>query len=114
MLLGKLPNSVLKPLCFIERWLFLFSDNFSLSNLKELAPWLGAGLAVAYAVHVHQKLKKRQLEIDQFAKGQINTLIRKEDDKVVDTVFVEDLGDKKSLCRCWKSKKVRNSRTIFC
>ena len=37
----------------------------------------------------------------------INKKIRLEEDKVVDTVDVKDIADKKVFCRCWKSKKVK-------
>ena len=36
----------------------------------------------------------------------INKTIKLEEEKVVDTVNVTDIGDKKVFCRCWKSKKV--------
>ena len=36
----------------------------------------------------------------------INKKIKLEEDKVVDSVDVKDIGDKKVFCRCWKSKKV--------
>nr|QIA61852.1 CDGSH iron-sulfur domain-containing protein 2A-like protein [Halichondria panicea] len=35
----------------------------------------------------------------------INKKIRKDEPKVADTFDIEDLGDKVSLCRCWKSAK---------
>lgn len=38
----------------------------------------------------------------------INSLIKKNEEKVVDTVDVEDIGEKKVFCRCWKSAKVSN------
>jgi len=37
----------------------------------------------------------------------INKKIKKSEDKVVDKVDIEDLGDKTCYCRCWKSSKVR-------
>ncbi|CAF4814492.1 unnamed protein product [Pieris macdunnoughi] len=36
--------------------------------------------------------------------GQINHLIRKDLNKVVDFIDIEDITEKASLCRCWKSK----------
>nr|CAG4638181.1 EOG090X0JRY [Chydorus sphaericus] len=35
----------------------------------------------------------------------INSLVKKNEEKVVDTVDVEDIGEKKVFCRCWKSAK---------
>ncbi|XP_063360221.1 CDGSH iron-sulfur domain-containing protein 2 homolog [Cydia amplana] len=37
--------------------------------------------------------------------GRINPMIRLHDKKVVDFIEIEDIGEKMSLCRCWKSKK---------
>lgn len=38
--------------------------------------------------------------------GRINPMIRLKEKKVVDFIDIEDIGEKASLCRCWKSKKV--------
>lgn len=35
----------------------------------------------------------------------VNPDIKKDVAKVVDTVNIEDLGDKTAYCRCWRSKK---------
>jgi len=35
----------------------------------------------------------------------VNMKIKKDSVKVVDTVDVEDIGDKALYCRCWKSEK---------
>lgn len=35
----------------------------------------------------------------------INPDIRKDLDKVADVFDIEDIGDKVSFCRCWRSKK---------
>ncbi|KHN75505.1 CDGSH iron-sulfur domain-containing protein 1 [Toxocara canis] len=35
--------------------------------------------------------------------SRINTTVKLSTDKVIDTVDVEDIGDKKVFCRCWKS-----------
>nr|ACO15461.1 CDGSH iron sulfur domain-containing protein 2 homolog [Caligus clemensi] len=35
----------------------------------------------------------------------LNNSIKLDSDKVVDTVDIEDIGDKSVFCRCWKSKK---------
>ncbi|CAG4918690.1 unnamed protein product [Colias eurytheme] len=36
--------------------------------------------------------------------GQVNRAILKEKSKVVDFIDIEDITEKASLCRCWKSK----------
>ncbi|XP_038223052.1 CDGSH iron-sulfur domain-containing protein 2 homolog [Zerene cesonia] len=36
--------------------------------------------------------------------GQVNHAIRKDINKVVDFIDIEDITEKASLCRCWKSK----------
>lgn len=38
--------------------------------------------------------------------GRCNPLIRLDEKKVVDFIDIEDIAEKASLCRCWKSKKV--------
>lgn len=50
--------------------------------------------AVAYAIYTHYKLKRL---------GKINPSIRKDERKVADTFIAEELGDRISLCRCWRS-----------
>lgn len=37
----------------------------------------------------------------------VNPSIRKGESKVVDSVDIEDLGNKAVFCRCWRSSKVR-------
>ncbi|VDK45597.1 unnamed protein product [Anisakis simplex] len=39
-------------------------------------------------------------------RAKVNERIKLSTDKVVDTVDMEDIGDKKVFCRCWKSEKV--------
>nr|CAG4642215.1 EOG090X0JRY [Eurycercus lamellatus] len=34
---------------------------------------------------------------------QVNLSLKKEESKVVDQIDVEDIGDKKVFCRCWRS-----------
>ncbi|EYC16083.1 hypothetical protein Y032_0035g3140 [Ancylostoma ceylanicum] len=38
-------------------------------------------------------------------KARVNTKVQLANDKVVDTIDVEDIGEKKAFCRCWKSEK---------
>lgn len=49
--------------------------------------------------------------LNQLFKGKkprphINKKVKKEEKKVVDTFDIEDIGEKKAFCRCWKSSKV--------
>lgn len=39
--------------------------------------------------------------------GLVNPDILKTEEKVVNSMDVEDIGDKIALCRCWRSKKVQ-------
>ena len=36
----------------------------------------------------------------------VNKKVKKGEKKVVNTFDIEDIGDKKAFCRCWKSSKV--------
>lgn len=38
-------------------------------------------------------------------KARVNCKVQLNNEKVVDTVDVEDIGEKKAFCRCWKSEK---------
>ncbi|KAK6734399.1 hypothetical protein RB195_017903 [Necator americanus] len=38
-------------------------------------------------------------------KARVNSKVQLANDKVVDTVDMEDIGEKKAFCRCWKSEK---------
>lgn len=50
----------------------------------------------------YQTIKKAR----QAGSGQINPDIRKDINKVVDFIDIEDITEKASLCRCWRSKNV--------
>lgn len=43
---------------------------------------------------------------NEAGRGQVNPSIRKDINKVVDFVDIEDITEKVSLCRCWRSKNV--------
>lgn len=64
--------------------------------------WIGTALAVGYAAYVTYSNAKDK---STSAKLPINTKVKKDEPKVVDTFDVEDLGNKSVFCRCWKSKK---------
>ena len=57
--------------------------------------WVVAAAAVGYGLYMTLKWKRKH----------VNASIKKDCDKVVDTVEIEDLGDKTAFCRCWKSSK---------
>nr|CDJ80699.1 Iron sulphur-containing domain containing protein [Haemonchus contortus] len=38
-------------------------------------------------------------------RARVNAKVQLANDKVVDTVDVEDIGEKKAFCRCWRSEK---------
>ncbi|CAJ0573472.1 unnamed protein product, partial [Mesorhabditis spiculigera] len=59
------------------------------------AAFVLGGAAVGYAIGYG--IAKRS--------ARVNCAQKLECDKVVDTVDMEDIGDKKVFCRCWKSKK---------
>jgi len=44
-------------------------------------------------------------KVPGFQPARINNSIKLDSPKVVDTVEIEDIGDKAVFCRCWKSKK---------
>uniref|UniRef100_A0A8R1I4K6 ZnF_CDGSH domain-containing protein n=1 Tax=Caenorhabditis japonica TaxID=281687 RepID=A0A8R1I4K6_CAEJA len=55
---------------------------------------LAGGALIGYVVGY--KLAQR--------KARCNNLIKLDSKKVADTVDIEDIGEKKVYCRCWKSK----------
>lgn len=66
-------------------------------------PWVGTAIAVGYAVYL--TLKSRS-DAQNGGKSCVNQCVRKDADKVVDSLDVEDLPNKAVFCRCWKSEKV--------
>lgn len=51
----------------------------------------------------YQTIKKAR----EAGNGQVNPGIRKDINKVVDFIDIEDITEKASLCRCWRSKNVK-------
>ena len=45
--------------------------------------------------------------------ARVNLRIQKESSKVVNMVDIEELGDKVSYCRCWRSKRVRKEIYVY-
>lgn len=67
--------------------------------------WVGTALAVGYAAYVTYASAKDKSSTSTKSGSLINHNVKKDEPKVVDTVDVEDLGNKSVFCRCWKSKK---------
>lgn len=67
--------------------------------LALLPPTLAIGGLSYYS---YQTIKKA----NEAGKGQVNPGIRKDLNKVVDFIDIEDITEKASLCRCWRSKNV--------
>lgn len=66
--------------------------------------WIGTAVAVGYAAYVTYSSAKGKNSAE--SKGQpINHNVKKDQPKVVDSLDMEDLGNKSVFCRCWKSKK---------
>lgn len=45
--------------------------------------------------------------------GLVNPSIKKDINKVVDIIDVEDITEKAVFCRCWRSKNVSASDNVF-
>lgn len=65
-----------------------------------LVPFVGA---VSLIVYMSVQTFKPKPPPQKFP---VNLKIQKEAPKVVNMVDIEDLGDKVTYCRCWRSKKV--------
>lgn len=69
-----------------------------------IVSWIGTALAISYAAYVtYSNAKDKNTGTGKSAA--INTTVKKDQPKVVDSFDVEDLGAKSVFCRCWKSKK---------
>lgn len=67
--------------------------------------WIGTAIAVGYAAYITYSNAKDKGSTIAKGKALINLDIKKDQAKVVDTLDVEDLGNKSVFCRCWRSKK---------
>ncbi|XP_068631249.1 CDGSH iron-sulfur domain-containing protein 2 homolog [Battus philenor] len=65
--------------------------------LALLPPTIAVGGISYYSYQTYKKAKEA-------GNGQINPCIRKDINKVVDFIDIEDITEKASLCRCWRSK----------
>lgn len=61
---------------------------------------IGAGLLIGGAAIGYLIGGKRAQ-----CKARCNTKVKLGTDKVVDSTDIEDIGEKKAFCRCWKSEK---------
>ncbi|KAK8747577.1 hypothetical protein OTU49_016468 [Cherax quadricarinatus] len=73
-----------------------FYRNLKVSDWASLIPFGIACVAVGFGV---------KTLIDKKLGGPVNPAIRKEESKVVDSLDIEDLGNKAVFCRCWRSSK---------
>ncbi|CAG0904172.1 unnamed protein product [Cyprideis torosa] len=85
-----------------------FGGWFSLSIREwiQLAPFFGTVAGITYAAAVGVPILIRRFS--QGGKGGdqwVNLNFEKEKNKIVHTEDIEDIGDKKVFCRCWRSKK---------
>lgn len=73
---------------------------FSVKDWLALIPPTVVVGGISY--YSYQTIKKAR----EAGSGQINPCIRKDINKVVDFIDIEDITEKASLCRCWRSKNV--------
>ena len=71
------------------------------AELVQLAPLLVVTSVAVYVVLSALIPSRKKKDSDW-----VNKNIQKEKPKVADVFEIEDLGEKKSFCRCWKSEKV--------
>ncbi|KAL8600628.1 hypothetical protein ACOMHN_030284 [Nucella lapillus] len=64
-----------------------------------LVPFVGTVSLLVYVTVLAFKPQPKPKDTE------VNLKIQKESSKVVNMVDIEDLGDKISYCRCWRSKK---------
>lgn len=69
------------------------------SDWLSLLPFIGMLSLISYVTY--QAFRSKPAPKD----SRVNLKIQKECSKVVNMVDIEELGDKVSYCRCWRSKK---------
>lgn len=79
---------------------FLFFFFFSGQEWMSLVPFVGTVSIIVYVTVLAFRPPTKPKDVA------VNMKIQKESPKVVNMVDIEDLGDKISYCRCWRSKKV--------
>ena len=90
-------NSSNHPLKSLKLHYFPFLSG---SEWLQLLPIVGTLSLLAYVTF--QAFKSKPVAKD----ARVNLRIQKESSKVVNMVDIEELGDKVSYCRCWRSKRV--------
>nr|AAT92148.1 putative salivary secreted peptide [Ixodes pacificus] len=61
-----------------------------------LLPWVGTAVALGLSLYLYKC---------RGGKGRVNLGVDLSNPKIVNSVDIEDLGNKAVFCRCWKSKK---------
>lgn len=89
----------------------LWSVNWVFFHLFVLVEWIAAVSLAAGAAAVGYLAYKKFISKDKCCKAMVNLHIQKDNPKVVHAFDMEDLGDKAVYCRCWRSKKVRETCT---
>ena len=74
--------------------------------MKEWIALTPLGLLLAGSGYLTYRHLTSQASQPEEKKPKVNLTIKKDQAKVVDTVDIEDIGEKKVFCRCWRSKKV--------
>ncbi len=84
----------------IGDWLRLVPFGVAVGSLSYLG-LKGLSVAPGIGPAIQEHLKA----LPGFKPDHVNKKVKKSEAKVVDTVDIEDMGDKGVFCRCWKSKK---------
>merc|ERR1711879_7277 len=105
---GTLPN-YLKDLPIpksVLGWFSLGILPFGIWNLAAVGGLSYVTLqALSNAPGIGPAIKDKVNKLPGFKPPKANHCIKLEESKVVDTLDIEDMGDKGVFCRCWKSKK---------
>lgn len=72
-----------------------------------LVPFVGTVSLITYVT-----VKAFQPKPPENKKPAVNLKIQKETAKVVNIIDVEDIGEKVSYCRCWRSKRVSHRKGL--
>lgn len=94
--------------------IFSWSNFFEWSNAAIIFSWISIFLFTKYLLQGEQVFLVRVLSSScELPRrlwfqpcGRVNHTIKKDVNKVVDTVDIEDITDKAVFCRCWRSENV--------
>ena len=96
-----IPNSVLGWFSLsVGDWARLIPFGAAVGGLSYLSLQ-----GLAHSPVVGPFLREKLTMLPGMQEPRVNSCIKMDCAKVVDTLDIEDLGDKAVLCRCWKSKK---------